>query len=228
MQTIPLAALIEEAIADHRVSRLSGQVTSFDRLMEEDNLIALEQAYPAVFAFLAFHPAADIMVADYVREGTLGSDSGIKVLVLFTLDTATRPSGPAPNVGGVQIDAGIHPAYEMVRSLFSPKPPPPLPGIIVVSTFSGDAQAVYVHLDGLADAAAVRARLRLVFAMADTAFGAEENREKFAASFAAALQQAQFPYSQSGRTSIRQWLIRTAQFAAKYRSDLIAIIGALP
>ena len=94
--------------------------------------------------------------------------------------------------------------------------------------FSGDAHAVYAHLDGLADAAAVRARLRVVFTLAEQAFGPDENREKFAGSFAAALQKAQFPHTQSGRTSIREWLIRTAQFAAKYRSDPITIIGALP
>lgn len=228
METIPLAALIEEAIADHRFKQLSGQVTSFDQLMAEDSLITLEQEYSVVFAFLAFHPAADAVVADYVKEGTLGSDSGTKILVLFTLETATRAAGPAPNVPGVLIDSGIHPAYEMVRTLFAPKPPPPLPGIIFVSTFSGDPQAVYAHLDGIADPAAMRARLRQVFALAEKAFGPEENREKFAGSFAAALQQAQLPHSQSGRTSMREWLIRTAQFAAKYRSDLVAIIGALP
>jgi hypothetical protein len=228
VQTIPFATLIEEAVADHGFKQLSGQVTSFDRLLQEDNLIALEQSFPAIFAFLAFHPVADAAVADYVKEDTLGSDSGTKILVLFTLDAVVRTSGPQLTAAGVQIDSGVHPAYEMVRTLFAPKPPPPLPGIIFISTFSGDGPAVYVQLDGLADAAAVRGRLRTVFAMAEKAFGPDENREKFAGSFAAALQKAQIPHSQSGRTSIREWLVRSVQFAAKYRSDLIAIIGALP
>ena len=228
MQTISFAALIEEAVADHRFKALSGQVTSFDRLLREENLIALEESYPAIFAFLGFHPAADAAVAEYVKEDTLGSDSGTKILVLFTLDTAARTSGPQVTVPGVQIDSGIHPAYEMVRTLFAPKPPPPLPGIIFVGTFSGDGPAVYIQLDGLADAAAVRGRLRTVFAIAEKAFGPDEDREKFAGSFTTALQKAQIPHCQSGRTSIREWLVRTVQFAAKYRSDLIAIIGALP
>ena len=64
--------------------------------------------------------------------------------------------------------------------------------------------------------------------MAEKAFGPDENREKFAGSFATALQKAQIPHTQSGRTSMREWLVRSVQFAAKYRSDLIAIIGALP
>jgi hypothetical protein len=228
VQTISFATLIEEAVADHGMERLSGQVTSFDRLLHEDNLLALEQSYPAVFAFLAFHPIADVAVANYVKEGTLGSDSGTQILVLFTRDATTRTSGPQITAEGVQIDSGVHPAYDMVRTLFAPKPPPPLPGIIFVSKLSGNGPAVYVHLAGLADAVAARGRLRIVFALAEKAFGPDGNREKFAGSFAAALQQAQIPHSQSGRTSIREWLVRSVQFAAKYRSDLIAIIGALP
>ena len=228
MQTISLATLIEEAVADHNIKQLTGQVTSFDRLFQEDNLIALEQSYPAIFAFLAFHPLADAAIADYVKEDTLGSDSGTKILVLFTLDATVRTSGPQLAADGVQIDSGVHPAYEMVRTLFAPKPPPPLPGIIFVSRFSGDGPAVYVQLDEFADTTAVRGRLRTVFAMAEKAFGPDENREKFAGSFATALQKAQIPHTQSGRTSMREWLVRSVQFAAKYRSDLIAIIGALP
>lgn len=228
MQTIPFTTLVEEAVADPLVKQYSGQVTSFDRLLQEENLNTLEQSFPGLFAFLAFHPTADAAVADYVREDTLGSDSGAKILVLFTLDAAARTSGPQLEAGGVQIDSGIHPAYEMVRSLFAPKPAPPLPGIIFISKLSGDGPAVYVHLDGLVDAAEARGRLRIVFAMAEKALGPDGNREKFAGSFSTALQTAQIPHSQSSRTSIREWLVLSVQFAAKHRSDLIAIISALP
>lgn len=227
MLTIPLTALIEEAVDNHREKRLSGQVTSFDRLFQPQNLIALEESYPAIFAFLAFHPAADTAIANYVKESTLGSDSGTKILVLFTLDAAARTPGSDLKADGVQIDSTVHPAYEMVRTLFSPKPPPPVPGIIFVNKFSGNGPAVYVHLNGLADAAAVRERLRTVFSLAEKAFGVDENREKFTQSFATALQISKIPHSQSGRTSIREWLVRAVQFAEKYRSDVIAVIGAL-
>jgi hypothetical protein len=227
VQTISFAALIEEAVADHSAKHLSGQVTSFDRLLQEDNLIALEQSSPTVFAFLAFHPTADAAIADYVKQGTLGSDSGTKVLVLFTLDAAAHTIGRPLTADGVQIDTGVHPAYEMVRILFAPKPPPPLPGVIFVSRFSGDGPAVYVHLNEATDVAAVRGLLRNVFALAESSYGQDENRERFAGSFAAALQQAQIPHSQSGRTSIREWLVRAVQFAAKHQSDLIAVISAV-
>ena len=228
MQTIPFTALVEESVADHSFGRLSGNVMSFDRLLSAENLAALEQAHPGVFAFLAFHPRVDAAIADYVREGTLGSDSGPRILVLFTLDADMQVGNQQLTVDGVEIDADLHPAYRMVRILFAPKAPPPLPGIIFISQFTDEGSAVYSELNGLADAAAVRERLRTLFAMAEKSMGSDGNREKFINAFASSLQASQLPYSKSSRTSLHEWLIRSLQFVAKYRSDLVAVLSALP
>ncbi|MFD7835312.1 hypothetical protein [Streptomyces sp. NPDC059761] len=227
METISLASLIEEAVADADIKKLSGNVTSFELLRTEESFIALEQAHSGVFAFLAFHPEADGAVADYVREGTLGSDSGAHILVLYTDDAALRTPGRTLAVDGVDIDSGVHPAYEMARTLFAPKTPPPLPGIIFVDRFTGEGCALYSGLDELSDAAEVRGRLRALFALAENALGPEPNRDKFGKSFGIALQAAQIPYERAGRASLREWLIRGYQNVVQRGSDLVTVIGAL-
>jgi hypothetical protein len=228
MQTISFTALLEESVANPSFRRASGNVMSFDRLLNAENLAALERAHPGVFAFLAFHPGVDAAVADYVREGTLGSDSGPRILVLFTIDADMRMADRQLTVDDVEIDAGVHPAYQMVRILFAPKPPPALPGIIFINQFTEGGSAVYSELNNLPDASAVRERLRTLFAMAEKSLGSTGNRGKFTGVFASSLQAAQLPYSTSSRTSLREWLIRSFQFVVKYRSDLVAVLSALP
>jgi hypothetical protein len=228
MQTISFTTLLEESVANHSFSRASGNVMGFDRLLKAESFAALEQAHPGIFAFLAFHPGVDTAVANYVREGTLGSDSGPRILVLFTLDAEIRIADLQLTVDDVEIDAGVHPAYQMVRILFAPKAPPALPGIIFINQFTEGGGAVYSQLDNLPDASAVRERLRTLFAMAEKSMGTDGNRRKFISVFASSLQAGQLPYSTSSKTSLREWLIRSLQFVVKYRSDLVAVLSALP
>jgi hypothetical protein len=229
METISFSALIEEAIKNPaNPQRLSGEVSSFTKLLNEENLKRLEEAHSGVFGFLAFHPSVDTAVTEYVRSGTLGSDSGPRVLVLYTLDPDANFRVNVTGVEGLKVDPGIHPAYEMVRLLFEPKPPPPLPGIVFVSQFTGVSDAVYVSVDAIPDQMAMRSRLRALFAAADEALGSHTDRAKFPDSFARIVQHKRFQYTRSSRVSLREWLIRTYQFAVDHESDIVAILNALP
>lgn len=230
VETISFSALIETTIENPANSekRLSGKVSSFAKLLDEENLRRLEEEFSGVFGFLAFHPSADTAVAEYVRSGTLGSDSGPRVLVLYTLDPDASPHVNVAAADGLKVDLGIHPAYEMVRLLFEPKPPPPLPGIVFVSRFTGVSDAVYVSVDAISDQVAMRSFLRVLFAAADEALGSHADRAKFPDSFSRIMQRKRFQYTRSSRVSLREWLIRTYQFAANHKSDIVAILNALP
>jgi hypothetical protein len=227
LETISLTALIEQAVAEPGAKYASGNVRSVELLLREESLTALEQAHSGIFAFLAFHPGVDEAVADYVREGTLGFDSGARILVLYKDDATLRIPGQTLSVDGVEIDSDTHPAYEMARTLFSPTAPPPLPGVIFVDRFTEGGCALYSGLDGLSDAVEVRGRLRALFTMAENALGPEGNRHKFGKKFGIALQAAQIPYERSGRASLREWLIRGYQNVIHRGTDLVTVIGAL-
>ncbi|MBM9621820.1 hypothetical protein ACFQ60_17700 [Streptomyces zhihengii] len=227
METVSLAALIEQATAEPGTGFASGNVRSFEVLFREESLAALERAHPGIFAFLAFHPGVDEPVADYVREGTLGSDSGMHILVLYTDDATLKTPGPTISVGGVEIDSRTHPAYETARLLFHPQAPPPLPGIIFVDRFTGEGRAQYSSLEGLVDASEVRGRLRSLFTMAENALGPDQNRDTFSRSFDTMLREARMPYETSGRAPLRTWLSMSHQNAAQCGSDMVTAIGGL-
>lgn len=220
---LSLVTQIEEAAAFGK--RLSGNIQSFDALLRPDNLAALEQAHPGRFAFLAFHPAADEAVAAYVRGGTLSDDSG-DVFTLFTLDVQARwPVEIDHKSFGswLNVEPSTHPAYHLVRMLFAPKPAPPLPGVAFFGSLSGEDEPIFASLQGLVDETAVRERLRTLFAVAQGAF--DRRGRPTAKALAVALEQRRLPFERGGRTSMRQWLIRTLRYLDENKGDLVSAVG---
>lgn len=71
-----LTTVIEAALIDPIEKRFTGNVTDSSKLLSDDNLSKLEQMHDGLFAFIAFHPAADKLVTEYIKAGSLGADSG--------------------------------------------------------------------------------------------------------------------------------------------------------
>ncbi len=88
-RAIALTRLLEEAIYAESCSKnFTGAVANLAELIA--NVDALERFHKGLFCFLAFHPAVDGAVRDYVATGALGSDSGKQILVLFLSGTDYR------------------------------------------------------------------------------------------------------------------------------------------
>jgi hypothetical protein len=226
MLVVALSSIIQQAAADPRLKNLSGNVRAFDELLKPEHLRDLEAQHPGIFAFLAFHPGADEAIADYVRQGSLGSDSGPSVMVLFTLDSRARwpkAVGAASFASWLQVDAGEHPAYEMVRMLFAGRPSPILPGIAFFEALSGEHNPVYASMDQLRDPQAVRQWLRLAFSRAEEAHRAAGGVPGTCDRLAAALARHGVPYQRPGSTSLREWLARAYRLADQHKGDIVAV-----
>lgn len=229
MLVISLNTMIEEAVSSE-AKQLSGNIQSFDDLLKKESLDLLEKHYNGLFAYLAFHPASDQIIVDYVRKGTLSSDSGPNILVLFTLDSEakwTKAINEKSFGQWLKFDTSNHPSYQLVRVLFANKRVPPLPGIVVFERFTTNREPVYVSLQGLSDEQQVRETLRTVFSFADYAY--RNTREKpgssFADIFSVELQKKNLPYHKMGSTSMMEWLVRAYQIVLKYKGDIVGVIG---
>jgi hypothetical protein len=232
VRVLSLTVLIQEAIASPTTKKISGNIKSFPKLFEPESLRALEDAHQGIFSFLAFHPAADLSVTDYVRAGTLSSDSGKDVLALFTLDAAARWPIEVTDksfANWLEVDTSVHPAYEMIRMLFDPEVPPPVPGIIFFDTFAEETEVVYVSMSELVSEQEVRKVLRRWFALAANAWqdSFRKPRGTFADRMSAALLAERAQYVRTGKTSMREWLIRSFHFLQDQKSDLVTIIAAV-
>jgi hypothetical protein len=228
MLLVPVRTLIEQALADDHIKHLGGEVRSFDELMKPESLRLLADQSPGVLAYLAFHPVADAPVAEYIKNGSLASDSGSRILVLFTTDKSDlalrSEAGGALSIPGVTVESGIHPSYEMIRLLFEPDPSPPLPGIAFFKGFAADSEAVYVSLAGLGNSLEITGRMRTVFSLV-TEVGYPAPAGKFADRVSVALQKQRLPYARSGSKSLGEWFVRGYQFIYDRRSDIVAIAG---
>jgi hypothetical protein len=225
---VPVRTLIEQALADDDVKHLAGEVRSFDELMKPESLRLLADQSPGILAYLAFHPVADAPVAEYIKNGSLASDSGRRILVLFTTDksdfTLGFEAGSALSIPGVTVESGIHPSYEMIRLLFEPDPSPPLPGIAFFKSFAAGSEAVYVSMADLENPLEVTKRMRAVFSLV-TEVGYPAPAEKFADRVSTALQKQRLPYARSGSKSLAEWFVRGYQFIYDHSSDIVAVAG---
>jgi len=235
---VSVRSLLEQVAAVDHVKHLAGEVKSFQELLQPANLDRLAKASPGGLAYLAFHPTADSAIADYIKGGSLASDSGRGVLVLFTTsvqvwsttssdDPALFTPPPAGGIPGLTVDAGIHPSYEMIRLLFEPKPPPPLPGIALFKDFSADSDVVFASLAEDDTSFKVTQSLRKIFAIVESV-GVPQTASKFADAVSVALQQQRIPHQQSGGTSVREWFVRSYQFLWDNKSDIVAVAGLIP
>ncbi len=227
MLTLSLATVLEEAFGQHK--NLTGHVSDLEELLKPENLVRVQEL-AKVFAFLAFHPAADAGVSDYVRSGTLADDSGPDVLALFTLDapaSTPTPVGDQSFASWLHIDTGTHPAYRMVRELFAEASVPPLPGLLFFyADWASKTGAVYVPLDGAAAEADVRTLARQVFAVAAKVADPADSR-KALDRLCVALSKERIDYRKTRRASMKEWLITGFRFAAEHNGDIAGAVGII-
>lgn len=231
MFVLSLTTLMEEALAVPGTKNASGNVRSFDQLLSPENLEQLEKHHAGLFAFLAFHPEADRTVADYVKAGTLASDSGPQLLVLFTLDSTARFPARLDSRSfqrWLDLDTGVHPAYQMIRQMFPSGRVPPLPGILFFGSFTVP-DCIYVSLAELTEMESLRQRLRELFSRADQVVRKQKDgsSETWADALAIQLRKDHFDYQRSASLSPREWLIRAYRFLTEHQGDLVSALSLL-
>jgi hypothetical protein len=226
---LSLTSLVEEAsLSDPQVKRLSGNVDDVHALLREDALRALEQAHGGPFAFIAFDPSADEAMRSYISSGSLADDSGPHILVLFTVSKGSGTTRQFDDslLSFLTIDDSHLPALDLVRYLFEPGLIPPLPGLLVFESFTEPRESLYFDLTGPENQIEVRHMLRMIFSLTDMAWrsSARSGRE-FAEILAVDAQRQRLSFVQSRRVSLRQWLVRSYQWAGDNASDIVAAIG---
>jgi hypothetical protein len=227
---IAVSSLLEEAVVGLEGTRnLSGNVGDIAALLRDPASVeALEDAHGGYLAYLAFDPAADGAVTDYLAAGSLPADSGPDALVLFTLQRSAG-SGPvdyADLIGvPVQVEYAVLPARVVLRDTF-PGDPPALPGLLVLPRLADAEHALYVPLGDATTAAEVRLRLRRVFALADESWAdVRGDRDRLVASLGSRLTRARVPYLRGGRRSSSEWFVRL--MAAATFDRVVAVLGLL-
>ena len=227
-----LSTVLEEAAAEPRTKRLQGNIKSFEQLLDTDTAHRLELLHDGTFAFVAFHPGSDVAVREYLTGGSVASDSGPRVLCLFTLNVDARaPTVIDASVWGsvVEISEEVHPAQQLVQDAFAPERAPVLPGILVLPTLTQPTGAAYVPLSGLANAQQVAERARLLFTL--VAEATRRSREQGQGAMrvlehlGVALTKANLPYETTARRSMHEWLLRGYQKVRDLRADLVAVAG---
>jgi hypothetical protein len=231
---LPVRSLLEEAAATDNVKGLIGNVRSFKEFLRPEVLDQVAAQSPGALGFLAFHPGIDKPITEYVQAGSMASDSGSRVLVFFTTDSQvsapTYSDDPtlfagAQAIPGVEVQSGVHPAYEVMRLLYEPAAPPALPGLALFKDFT-QSEVVYVELAGLATPLDVAQRLRDAFALA-AEHAVDRGGQGFADTVSAALQKQRVPHSRTGHRSLHEWFIKACQVVWDNKSDVIAVVTAV-
>jgi hypothetical protein len=227
MHIISLTSLIEEAaFSEEGVRRDRGNVASLEMLLRPATLRSLEACY-RVFAFVSFDPAGDSAIVEYLASNTLADDSGPEILTLvISPRIALVPRRMrAEELGGIEIERAELDAARFLAYVFDEKTTPPLPGVMLFRSFADSSEAVYFDMSGLS-ADEVRARLRLVFSLANDAIRASDsNPDDFAGVLSVEAQKARLEFTRSGPMSTHQWLVKVYQFLGDHLGDLVGIVN---
>src|ERR1017187_538639 len=143
-----LQTLIEQAVESFKAHQYTGNILSVEEFLLDENIRKLEDAFDGIFAFLAFHPRADQPIVDYVQAGSMSSDSGRHVLVLFISEAARWPTSVTERSvrAWLELDLATHPSYELMEALFKGSTPPTPPGVAFFSRFTDSLEPVFVSL----------------------------------------------------------------------------------
>jgi hypothetical protein len=228
---ISLSKILQEAAITTRSGKqryFSGGIQSIQALLEPANQAALQRLHNGLFCFLAFYPETDSFISEYVQKGSLASDSGRQIMVLFIAAREMRnPQHIQIDDLKIEIDRNIHPAYEAVSTLF-PRKQVALPGIVFFDDFIRPKESVYVQIkkaDSLESAAAI---CRNIFMVAQTSYQAsKEKHHEFSDEFAIRLGKSHINYQRSGKTTFGEWLIKVYNIIYENKSDIIAAVGLL-
>jgi hypothetical protein len=227
MLVASLQTVAEEVVQAGGSERwLSGSVADLDTLFTADRLQLLEKQYIA-FGFLAFDPRVDKAIIEYLAEGTLATDSGAHILVLFTTSKPT----PVPNslnvdaLDWIDLDDSVLPAQEMLGHLFAPGTPPALPGIAFLRQFSSGDEAIYFPLTDRKTTEEVRQDLRETFADVAKSANAADTGKQFIDKLAVNSQLRRRAYHRGGISSPREWIIKGYRTVRANAGDIIAAVG---
>lgn len=143
IEEISLTQLAEQALSDDNVDNFTGNIQSFNELLKLETLIELDNNHKGVYLILAFDPASDHLLLDYIKSGHLANDSPDSLLVLYCLDSVKEEK--------LNVDIGFpviasHPAYSFVRSLFGDQRSPILPGFVILSRLSEKSEPIFISL----------------------------------------------------------------------------------
>jgi hypothetical protein len=209
--------------------RYSGNIQDIEQLLSYENLVKLESSYAGVFAFIAFHPVADKTIADYIRLGSIGGDTGKHVFALFTFDSAAhKPSAIESKTfqKWITIDEGEYPSYVIVKDLFLNGAPPRLPGILFIEKFSEPTEPVFVSLEGQEKVEQVLARFRKLFELATASYlkSQREDDGTFVSHFSAELAKNRMDYKRTNKASMREWLIKAFYKVRDNAGDIVSVV----
>lgn len=226
MDVVSLQTVVETAMSEDEGKNLSGPIKSFEEAFSDKGLASLERSFNGMFGYLAFFPGVDSAVTDYVKAGSLGSDSGRHCLVMFTLDAATRRPAPLSEeafASWLDVDATEHPSSTFVRALVEPSDRTPMPALVLFAKWTQPTGALMISLEGL-DEDGVRARLRGVFTLVE-ATRDEQHPDRWMNESAAEIARQRIPYSRSGPGSVRERLWRAGYFATDHLNSIVAVVG---
>lgn len=230
-----ITTLLQESAADPGIKHLAGNIKEFEQLLDPGIVSRLEAEHGGSFSFLAFDPAGDTAIVEYLRRGkTLAADSGVRHLCLFTVHESVRGTRLVEDTAwgsAVEIESGRAIASDAVEIAFRDKPVPSLPGILLFASLTRKEDAIWVDLGACADEHAVRQRLRDVFRLANAA--TDYSLEKLqgthlvSAKLGKLLQHEKIPYRRTGKYSAQEWLVRVCRFAWSHRSDVATVVPGL-
>jgi hypothetical protein len=225
-KAISLSKIIEEAayLQDDSTKLLSGSISKRDF---HDSRGALQSLHRGLFSFVAFHPGIDSSVAEYIEKGSIASDSGPNILVLFYSAKDIRFPRAIANkdlVVGVELDLNVHPAYEFAQWLLPGQSLPSFPGLMFMDRVVDSIDAVYIPLAKHSTAQEVADFCRSVFVLANQVLKERELNESLDA-LSVALKRNGFEYTKTSDTTVREWLITLYQFSKKHGATIASVIS---
>lgn len=233
MKILALLKLAEDVgyLAEGRRNQLGAIQNS--RTFEE-NFAALDRQHTGAYAFLAFHPAADKNVGEYIGEGSLGDDAGSHILALFLgnstpqIPREVRHSDP---LLGINLSLEAHPAYELANKFFPGDARPQFPGIVFFNRLWNVSSSIYVILEG-ADKQQIQAQCRMVFDAANrSADKIKEGDEKMWRvdfdRFAGHLFDLNVSYRRAGKKGVRSAAFIASAWIKKNAGSIVVAIPKL-
>lgn len=226
MTIIPLSNLINSVdYTNSGVKNATGMIRDWEKLLQPETIERLRAQHQGVICYLAFDSLMDTELLNYIQTGSLSSEAGDEVLILFSINKIVESMTMIEEEELkeiIEFDHKENVNHKVLQAYFNDASYQALPGLLIFDNIANSKNSIYVPLNKTAHPQQLDG-LRKVLEIIHQQIGKRGFKSSLIDAIATDLVREKLEYEKNNNYSFGEGIILFYRILMKAKSDLISI-----